>query len=122
MIRTAVERGVTFFDTAQIYGPFTNERLVGQAIRERRDEVLANAEKARGLVRHVAPTAGSDPAADGCACRRALDFGNPRYRAVKTILERGLDQQSDSERAFDQLGEAYTGGGRFSRNTRTLLN
>jgi 5'-methylthioadenosine phosphorylase len=35
--------------------------------------LLANAEKARGLVRHVAPTAGSDAAADGCACRRALD-------------------------------------------------
>ena len=29
LIRAAVERGVTFFDTAQIYGPFTNEELVG---------------------------------------------------------------------------------------------
>jgi 5'-methylthioadenosine phosphorylase len=35
--------------------------------------LLANADKARSLVRHVAPTAGSDPAAAGCACRRALD-------------------------------------------------
>jgi len=35
--------------------------------------LLANADKARSLVRHVAPTAGSDPAADGCACRRALE-------------------------------------------------
>ena len=31
LIRTAVERGVTFFDTAQSYGPFTNEELVGEA-------------------------------------------------------------------------------------------
>ena len=30
-IRTAVERGVTFFDTAEIYGPYTNEELVGEA-------------------------------------------------------------------------------------------
>lgn len=32
LIRTAVERGVTFFDTAEIYGPFTNEELVGEAL------------------------------------------------------------------------------------------
>jgi len=35
LLRTAVDRGVTFFDTAQVYGPFTNEELVGEA--ERRD-------------------------------------------------------------------------------------
>ena len=83
------------------------------------DRVLEHLRGAQGLLR-LAKTHG--PARLEAACRRALDFGNPRYRAVKTILERGLDQQSDSERAFDQLGEAYTGGGRFSRNTRTLLN
>ena len=32
LIRAAVERGVTFFDTAQIYGPWVNEELVGEAI------------------------------------------------------------------------------------------
>ena len=32
LIRTAVDRGVTFFDTAQGYGPFTNEELVGEAL------------------------------------------------------------------------------------------
>src|SRR2546427_537875 len=32
LIRTAVERGITFFDTAEIYGPFTNEELVGEAL------------------------------------------------------------------------------------------
>ena len=32
LIRAAVERGVTFFDTAQIYGPFTNEEVVGEAL------------------------------------------------------------------------------------------
>ena len=32
LIRTAVERGVTFFDTAEVYGPFTNEELVGEAL------------------------------------------------------------------------------------------
>ena len=32
LIRNAVERGITIFDTAQVYGPFTNEELVGEAL------------------------------------------------------------------------------------------
>ena len=54
LIRAAVERGVTFFDTAEVYGPFTNEALVGEALapssrrRRDRDEVR---------VRHSIPTA-----------------------------------------------------------------
>ena len=40
LIRQAVDRGVTFFDTAEIYGPFTNEELVGEALRPVRDQVV----------------------------------------------------------------------------------
>jgi aryl-alcohol dehydrogenase-like predicted oxidoreductase len=40
LIRTAVERGVTFFDTAEIYGPFTNEELVGEALAPFRGQVV----------------------------------------------------------------------------------
>jgi aryl-alcohol dehydrogenase-like predicted oxidoreductase len=40
VIRTAVERGVTLFDTAEGYGPFTNEELVGEALEPFRDQVL----------------------------------------------------------------------------------
>jgi aryl-alcohol dehydrogenase-like predicted oxidoreductase len=32
LLRAAVERGVTFFDTAEVYGPYTNEELVGEAL------------------------------------------------------------------------------------------
>jgi aryl-alcohol dehydrogenase-like predicted oxidoreductase len=39
LIRTAVERGVTFFDTAEVYGPFTNEELVGEALAPVRQQV-----------------------------------------------------------------------------------
>lgn len=39
LIRGAVERGVTFFDTAEMYGPFTNEELVGEALAPFRDQV-----------------------------------------------------------------------------------
>src|SRR5688500_15743584 len=40
LIRAAVERGVTFFDTAQVYGPFTNEELVGEALAPFREQVV----------------------------------------------------------------------------------
>jgi len=40
LIRAAVDRGVTFFDTAQVYGPFTNEELVGEALEPVRDQVV----------------------------------------------------------------------------------
>jgi aryl-alcohol dehydrogenase-like predicted oxidoreductase len=40
LIRAAVERGVTFFDTAEVYGPFTNEELVGEALEPFRERVV----------------------------------------------------------------------------------
>jgi aryl-alcohol dehydrogenase-like predicted oxidoreductase len=40
LLRTAVERGVTFFDTAEAYGPFTNEALLGEALAPLRDQVV----------------------------------------------------------------------------------
>jgi aryl-alcohol dehydrogenase-like predicted oxidoreductase len=39
VIRAAVEKGVTFFDTAEVYGPYTNEELVGEALAPFRDQV-----------------------------------------------------------------------------------
>ena len=56
LIRAAVERGVTFFDTAEAYGPFTNEELLGEALAPVRDHVViatkfgfAGGEVARGM-------------------------------------------------------------------------
>ncbi len=40
LLRTAVDRGITFFDTAEVYGPFTNEELVGEALSPIRDRVV----------------------------------------------------------------------------------
>ena len=40
VIRAAVERGVTFFDTAEVYGPFINEELVGEALAPFRGQVV----------------------------------------------------------------------------------
>ena len=40
LLPAAVERGVTFFDTAEVYGPFTNEELVGEALSLQREQVV----------------------------------------------------------------------------------
>ena len=40
LLRTAVERGVTFFDTAEVYGPFANEEFLGEAFSPIRDQVV----------------------------------------------------------------------------------
>ena len=53
LIRSAVESGVTFFDTAEVYGPFTNEELVGEALAPFREQVV------------IATKFGFKPAADG---------------------------------------------------------
>src|SRR5439155_14259070 len=40
LLRSAVERGITFFDTAEVYGPFTNEELVGEGLAPFREQVV----------------------------------------------------------------------------------
>ena len=40
LLRAAVDRGITFFDTAEVYGPFTNEELVGEALAPFRKQVV----------------------------------------------------------------------------------
>ena len=55
LIRAAVDRGVTFFDTAQLYGPFTNEELVGEALEPVRDQVVIATKFGFDLERAIAP-------------------------------------------------------------------
>jgi hypothetical protein len=52
-IHRAIELGVTLFDTADMYGPFTNEQLLGRAIRDRRDKVIANIERDNDEIRRL---------------------------------------------------------------------
>lgn len=80
--------------------------------------VLDNLRAAQGIVR-LNKTYGA--ARLEAACQRALDFDNPRYGTVKTILQKGLDGVPSPEHAFDALADSYTGRGRFSRPTATLL-
>lgn len=83
------------------------------------DRVLVNLRAAQGIIA-LAERYGVQRLEK--ACERALLFDNVRYRTVKQILEKGLDQLCDIEHSFDRLAESYTGGGRFCRDPRSLLN
>ena len=75
LIRTAVDRGVTFFDTAEVYGPFTNEELVGEALAPVRDQVV------------IATKFGFAPGAEAGARWTGLDS---RPEHVKAVAEASL--------------------------------
>jgi len=70
LIRTAVERGVTFFDTAEVYGPFANEELVGEALAPFRDQVV------------IATKFGFAPAASGESRWSSFDSRPEHIKAV----------------------------------------
>src|SRR5438552_3351652 len=76
VIRRAVERGVTFFDTAESYGPFTNEQLVGEALAPHRDRVV------------IATKFGFDISPDG----RRRGGLNSRPEHVKQVVEASLNR------------------------------
>lgn len=75
VIRAAVESGVTFFDTAEVYGPFTNEELVGEALAPFRDQVV------------IATKFGFKPAADGSGRWSERDS---RPEHIKEVAEASL--------------------------------
>jgi aryl-alcohol dehydrogenase-like predicted oxidoreductase len=78
LIRTAVERGVTFFDTAEVYGPFTNEELVGEALAPLRD---------RGV---IATKFGFDTSVDPRAMKGGGPVLNSRPEHIKQVAEASL--------------------------------
>lgn len=75
LIRAAVEQGVTFFDTAEVYGPFTNEELVGEALAPFREQVV------------IATKFGFKPATDGSGRWSELDS---RPEHIKAVAEASL--------------------------------
>jgi transposase len=82
------------------------------------DRVLDNLRGAQGLIgmgKRFGPTRLE------AACARALRYGDHRYRAVKSILAKGLDAEELATPPTAPLSDAYTGKGRFSRKARQLL-
>jgi len=88
------------------------ERLFG-------DRVLDKLRAAQGVIR-LAKIHGD--ARLEAACQRALEFDDPRYRTIKTILARGLDQQATAAVADTLNADLYARGGRFCRDVSDLLH
>ena len=59
LIRKAVESGITFFDTVEIYGPFTNEELVGEALAPLRAQVVIATKQSTAAMPQASSTASS---------------------------------------------------------------
>ena len=78
VIRRAVELGVTFFDTAEVYGPFANEDIVGEALEPHRTDVVIATKFGFAFEENGVPAGGlsSDPA----SIRRAVDGSLRRLR------------------------------------------
>lgn len=83
------------------------------------DRVLDKLRSAQGVV-GLAKTHGN--ARLEAACERALAFDDPRYRTIKTILSRGLDQQPDTATQQTLDAELYARGGRFCRDVSDLIH
>src|SRR5882724_9105279 len=75
LIRAAVERGVTFFDMAEVYGPFINEEFVGKALAPLRNQVV------------IATKFGFKPDLDGGSCWSGLDS---RPEHIKEVADASL--------------------------------
>ncbi|HEV7623521.1 MAG TPA: aldo/keto reductase, partial [Amnibacterium sp.] len=109
-IRRALDLGITFFDTADVYGPWTNERLVGAALADRRDDVV------------IATKFGNEIGPDGTRTGRVN--GSPDYlrKAVDGSLSRlgievidlyyqhRVDPKVPVEETFGALGELVQAG------------
>ncbi len=78
MLRTAVDRGITFFDTAEVYGPFTNEELVGEALAPVRDQVV------------IATKFGFDTSVDPRSTAGGGPVLNSRPEHIKEVAEASL--------------------------------
>ncbi len=83
------------------------------------DQVLVNLRAAQAVLR-LEKTYGRQRLE--AACARAVSFGSLRYRSVKAILAKGLDQTTLHPATATALADTYTLGGRFCRDTQTLLH
>src|SRR5688572_30279496 len=106
-IRRAVDLGITHLDTAEVYGPYVNEELVGRALSGRRDEVVLATKF--GLVSH---TGRSGPDSTPASIRAAVDGSLRRLRTDRIDLyyQHRVDPDVPIEETVGALGELVAAG------------
>lgn len=125
VLRGAVERGVTFFDTAQVYGPFTNEELLGEALEPVREDVVIATKFGFGFDAEGKPQ-GLDSRPE--QVRRATDASLKRLRRdvidldyqhrVDPIVPLEDYDEADAAREEPARGRRRADGGRPPRDRR----
>ena len=108
-IHRALELGVTFIDTAEVYGPFTNEELVGQALKGRRDEVVVATKF--GFISHTGRAAGaldSSPASIRAAVEGSLRRLGTDY--IDLYYQHRVDPDTPIEDTVGALAELVAEG------------
>jgi len=108
-IHRALELGVTFFDTAEVYGPYTNEELVGRALGHRRDQVVLATKF--GMISHVGSGPGhldSSPANIRIAVEGSLRRLGTDY--IDLYYQHRVDPNTPIEETVGALGELVAEG------------
>jgi aryl-alcohol dehydrogenase-like predicted oxidoreductase len=108
LIRATVERGVTFFDTAQVYGPFTNEELVGEALEPVRDQVVIATKFGFDLENGGSHGVDSRPE----TIRRSVDASLRRLRTdtIDLLYQHRVDPNVPIEDVADTVKELIAAG------------
>ncbi|MFJ8025484.1 aldo/keto reductase [Streptomyces sp. NPDC096311] len=108
VLRGAVERGVTFFDTAEVYGPYVNEELVGEALASVRDQVVIATKF--GWRIEDGQTTGLDSSPD--QIRRVADASLRRMRTetIDLFYQHRVDPQVPIEEVAGAVGDLITAG------------
>ena len=106
-IRRALDLGVTFIDTAEVYGPYTNEELVGRALKSRRDQVVLATKF--GFMSHTGrPGADSTPANIRTAVEGSLRRLGTDY--IDLYYQHRVDPQTPIEEAVGAMAELVAEG------------
>lgn len=108
LLRTAFERGVTFFDTAEVYGPYTNEELVGEALAPMRDRVVIATKFGFEFDNGVQTGISSRPE----LIRRAVEGSLRRLKTdyIDLYYQHRVDPQTPIEEVAQTLGELIREG------------
>jgi aryl-alcohol dehydrogenase-like predicted oxidoreductase len=106
LLRAAVERGVTFFDTAECYGPYTNEALLGEALAPFRDQVVIATKFGFDIA--AFPALDSDPA----RIRRVADAALARLRTdrIDLFYQHRVDPKVPIEEVAGTVGDLIREG------------
>jgi aryl-alcohol dehydrogenase-like predicted oxidoreductase len=107
-IHRALELGVTFLDTADVYGPFTNERLVGRAIAGRRDEVVLATKFGNQRLPDGRRVVNGDPAYVRQACDASL--GRLGVDHIDLYYQHRVDRSVPVEETWGALAELVQAG------------